>query len=67
MKKRLKRVKKSRVFPTKYKGKYEKKLRTLEKKVKAERKELVQVLKEVTPAQLILTGYVYKKVPYYSL
>lgn len=67
MKKRLKKVKKSRVFPAKYKGKYEKKLRTLEKKVKSERKELVQVLKGVTPVQLILTGYVYKKEPYYSL
>ena len=67
MKKRLKKVKKSRVFPNKYKGAYKKKLKTLEKKVKSERKEIIQALKDVKPLQLNLTGYTYKKVAFYSL
>ena len=59
MKKRIKRVKKSRIVPDKYKGAYEKKLRNLEKKVKSERKQIIAVIKNANLEQLNLTDFHY--------
>ncbi len=58
-KKNIKKIKKSRVFPDKYKEAYEKKLSNLEEKVKSEREVIKKTIDDVHLSKLNLSNFYY--------